>query len=304
MKNVELLHNPAAGDGQLGKKDLLDIIRAEGFECSYSSTKKDGWEEVAEEQPDFIAAAGGDGTIRKLARKLLDRKVLDPIIPVALLPLGTANNIARALGISGDPVKIVQSWRDPVIKKFDVGRIYGVAGHSFFLEGFGYGVFPALIKKLKDKNMSADPEEAKAFALQALHEIIMTYRPKYCKIITDGVDHSGTFLLAEIMNVRSIGPNLNLAPAADPGDGNFNIVLIPETQREEFAQYVMNKLNGREELPVFSTLQARRVKITWGGALLHVDDEIESMEKNKTVRVRLRDSLLEFFVPPRRSERE
>src|SRR5690349_12611797 len=80
MKNIQLLHNPAAGEGQYSKKDLLRIICSEGHECSYSSTKKEGWECLTNEQPDFIAVAGGDGTVRKLARELLNRKVLDPSI--------------------------------------------------------------------------------------------------------------------------------------------------------------------------------------------------------------------------------
>jgi diacylglycerol kinase (ATP) len=297
MKNIHLLHNPAAGEGHYGKKELLEMIRSEGYECSYSSTKKDGWESMADEQPDFIAAAGGDGTVRKLARELLDRKVLDPSVPVALLPLGTANNIARALGIHGQPEKIIPTWREPAIKKFDVGRIYGLEGHKFFLEGFGYGVFPSLIRKMRSTATSSDPEEAKAVALQVLYDIILSYEARHCKLMTDGVDHSGKFLLAEIMNVRSIGPNLHFAPAADPGDGVFDIVFIPETQREEFAAYVASKLKGEEELPVFSTLKVKHVQIEWDGTHLHVDDEIETVEKRKRIRIELREGLLEFFVP-------
>lgn len=300
MKNIQLLHNPAAGEGQYSKQHLLEIIRSEGYECSYSSTKKEGWENIADGQLDFIAAAGGDGTVRKLAKELLNRKVLDPSIPVGLLPLGTANNIARALGIYGEPEKIVQTWREPTVKKFDIGRIYGLAGHKFFLEGFGYGVFPALVRKMKGMTDSLDPEESKAMALQTLYDIILSFKARNCKLVTDGADHSGKFLLAEIMNIRSIGPNLNLAPMADPGDGVFEIVFIPESQREEFAAHVAAKLKGHEDLPVLSTLKVKHVEIEWDGTHLHVDDEIESVEKNKKIRIEMREGLLEFYVPPKR----
>src|SRR5687767_6235067 len=245
MKVAKVLHNPSAGDGENSDKELMDAIEAEGYKCSYLTTKEKGWEKkdwerIESKDVDFIVVAGGDGTVRKLASELLDRKVIDRRLPIALLPMGTANNIAKTLGIKGNPMDIIKSWKDHEIKKYDVGRIDGIKKHKFFIESFGYGVFPRLMKEMNkiDKSAFDNPDQKIKAALQLLYDIVVRYKTKLCKLNIDGEDYTGRFLLVEIMNTSSIGPNLHLAPFADPGDGTFDVVLITENQRQEFSEYV------------------------------------------------------------------
>jgi diacylglycerol kinase family enzyme len=299
MKFANLLHNPKAGEGEYTKKKLLALIQSFGFDCSYSSTKKKGWEKMEAAESDFIILAGGDGTVRKVAPELLDRK-----LPIGLIPLGTANNIAKTLGIIGDPAGIIEAWKNKNLRKFDVGRIYGLKKASFFLEGLGYGVFPRLMKEMRkaESRLIDSPEKSLNLALETLHDIILASKARYCKISVDGADYSGEFLLAEVMNTQSIGPNLNLAPFADPGDGSLDVVLIAERQREEFANYVHNKMHGVEQTPVFNILKAKNLEIYWEGKLLHVDDEIIELNDPQEVRIKLQEGVLEFLVPYHPSE--
>jgi diacylglycerol kinase (ATP) len=71
MKIAKLIHNPTAGDEEHSKKQLISIIEANGFECIYSTTKKKSWKNI-EPEVDFIIAAGGDGTVRKITKEVLD----------------------------------------------------------------------------------------------------------------------------------------------------------------------------------------------------------------------------------------
>jgi diacylglycerol kinase family enzyme len=294
MKRATILHNPKAGEGEYSKKKLLTILRSSGIKCSYSSTKKTGWEKIDAGADDLVVLAGGDGTIRKVAGQLLDKKVT-----IGLIPMGTANNIARTLGIAGAVPEIVASWDKNIIKKYDVGRIYGLKKTGFFLEGFGYGVFPRLMKEMKkhEDRLTKSAEENLKIALEILHDIILNCKARYCKITIDGADYSGKFLLAEIMNTQSIGPNLDLAPFADPGDGALEVILISERQREEFAAYVHNKLCGLEQPPVFNILKAKNLDIFWEGKLLHVDDQVIQMKKSREVKIKLQEGVLQFLVP-------
>lgn len=299
MRYAKVLHNPGAGEGDLGKKDLISLIHSAGFGCSYSSTKKKGWEKIESSETDFIILAGGDGTVRKVASELLDKKLLDKKLPIGLLPFGTANNIARTLGIKGQPIDIIQSWTQKHLKKFDVGRLFGVPKNHFFLESFGYGIFPVLMEQMKSQPESAidTPDKSLRTALTLLLKLIKNADPRYCKLILDGVHHDGSYLLVEVMNTSSIGPNLKLAPLADPGDGVFEIILITDGERDAFTEYVNNKLEGREMPSVFTTLKARQVEIFWDGPEAHVDDECVEMKKPGPVKVELLHGLLEFFVP-------
>jgi diacylglycerol kinase (ATP) len=298
MKIINFLHNPDAGNEDHTKEELIPLLKANGFECRYSSMNKKTWKKM-NENVDFIVAAGGDGTVRKITKQLLDRKLTEKIWPIALLPLGTANNIAQTLEINGNTEKIVQSWHNAAVKKFDVGRIHNLPGAKFFLESFGYGIFPYLIRKMKklDKKTIETPEMEMQTALEILHEIILSYEPKRCELKVDGTDHSGKFLLVEIMNTRLIGPNLFLSPHGDPGDEQFEIILIPEKDKDKLASYVADKIKGIEEPYSFDQLKAKNIKISWEGTHVHVDDEIIKIDKYEKIKIELREGLLEFLVP-------
>ena len=304
MKVAKVLHNPNAGDGDNSDRELLSVLEAEGYKCSYLSTKAKGWEKkewdkINSDDVDFIVVAGGDGTVRKLSSELLDRKLIEKKLPIALLPFGTANNIARTLGIAGGAEEIIKSWKQHELKKYDVGRIDGIRKHNFFIESYGHGVFPRLMKEMRklDKSEFETPEQKIKVALQLLHDIINNYKTKICKLNIDGQDYTGKFLLVEIMNTSSIGPNLQLAPFADPGDGTFDIILISENQRKEFADYVKGKLDGREEAPFFTVLKAKKLQIYWEGTALHIDDEHVVLDEPADVKIEIHPGLLEFLVP-------
>ena len=304
MKTAKVLHNPGAGDGENSEEDIMAAVAAEGYKCSYLSTKKKGWDRkdwdrVESKDVDFVVVAGGDGTVRKIAHELLDRKLIEKKLPIALLPMGTANNIAKTLGILGDPNDIIKSWKHHYLKKYDVGRIDGLRKHKFFIESYGYGVFPRLMKEMKklEKSNFDTPEQKIKTALQVLYDIILNYKPKLCRLNIDGEDYTGRFMLVEIMNTSSIGPNLQLAPFADPGDETFNVVLITESQRQAFADYVKGKLDGKDIAPFFTALKAKKLQIYWEGTAMHVDDEHLLLDEPADISIEIHAGLLEFLVP-------
>ncbi len=299
MKVVKLLHNPGAGDEDHSKDELISMLEAYGFECRYSSTKKKNICKDIEHDVDMLVVAGGDGTVRNVVEDLVDRKMLEKNWPIALLPLGTANNIAKTLGIQGNTEEIIRSWQKDKMKKYDVGRLYNVPDSKFFLESFGYGVFPYLMQEMKKtgrEKVDAPEEKIKA-ALELLHGIILTYEGQYCELEIDGVDHSGNYLLVEIMNTQSIGPNLLLAPQADPGDGHLEVALVPEHDRQKLAAYVFHKINGREEEYDLYCITGKNIRISWEGTHVHVDDEVVKLKKSAEIKIELREGLLEFLVP-------
>jgi diacylglycerol kinase (ATP) len=298
MKIVNLLHNPDAGNEDHSEEKLVSLLEANGFECRYNSLNKKNWKKM-QEDVDFIVAAGGDGTIRKITKQLLDRKLSEKTWPIGLLPLGTANNIAQTLHINDDSEDIIRSWHHAQVKNFDVGRINGLSDVKFFLESFGFGLFPYMMRKMKkvEKKNNETPEKEMKTALEMLHEMIFSYEPKHCELEVDAIDHSGNFLLVEIMNTRLIGPNLFLSPHGDPGDGQFEIILIPEKDKEKLATYVSNKIKGIDEPYTFEQLKGKEIKIRWGGTHVHADDEALKLSKNEKVNIELREGLLKFLVP-------
>lgn len=297
MKKATLLHNPTAGENDFSETELVKLIEAEGFDCAYASVKDEGWDNF-DIDTDFLIIAGGDGTVRRVAKAMMNRKRLDKQYPVALLPHGTANNIACALQIEGEEKDIVASWNSENRKRFDIGKIYGIGEDRFFLEGFGYGVFPRLMKVMSkiEKEIGDSVEEKLKAALAVLYDVVLNYEAKECKIKADDVEYSGKYLMVEVMNIRSIGPNLVLAPDADPGDGELEIVMISEAQRGDLETYVLGQINGDDTAFNFTTIKAKSVELMWQGKDLHIDDERVKVEKPVDVRIEVQPDMMDFIV--------
>jgi diacylglycerol kinase (ATP) len=298
MKHIRVFHNPGAGTTDHSGDELIGKIEKMGFECSYNSTKKTDEDDFIDHDADIIAIAGGDGTVRKLVDQLLKRKILDKKFPIGLIPCGTANNIGRMLNISGTMEEIISRWKEEHIQHFDVAQVSGLKDTTFMMEGLGFGVFPKLIKTMEDlKREPDDPELELKMALKYLYEIVQNYKGRPCTITIDGKKHSGEYLMVEVMNIQSVGPNLNIAPTASISDGLLDVVLVPVAQREKFARYVKARLaNGKDELFFGTSIKGSEIKVAWEGKLLHADDQLIQLKKPKAITLSARKGLIEFLV--------
>lgn len=296
MKNAKILHNPNAGKQEHSKKKLMSLVKSNGFDCGYSSTKKIKWKKVKPDT-DFLVIAGGDGTVRDVVVNLINKKRSTQKLPILLLPLGTANNIAKSLGIEGHIDDMIRNIRNRNLKKFDIGSIKGGKKDMIFLESFGFGVFPELMKKMKKvERDDATPEENLQLALKQLHEIVMKYPAKPFTVVIDGVPNTDHYIMIEVMNISSMGPNLNLSPKSDPGDGEFELVMIPESQRDEFASYISYKMSGIEKAFVPIVIKGRKIAIETPAGYLHTDDELKFMKKARTLNIMPEAGMMKFFV--------
>ena len=101
---IILMHNPEAGRGNRGKKELMAALANVGHHAIYESTKESDYKKALKKPVDVVIVAGGDGTVGKVGRELIDSG-----IPLGVLPRGTANNLARSLGFTASPEEIVAS---------------------------------------------------------------------------------------------------------------------------------------------------------------------------------------------------
>ena len=139
---ITLVHNPSAGSGQQ-TKDLVRLITDAGHEVRHRSTEK-GWERLLQDPTDLVVAAGGDGTVCKVALAAADHG-----LPFAAIPIGTANNIAKTLGVLGDARQLVETWSSSPRSEqpFDIGEVATPSGRERFVEGMGGGVVADLISR-------------------------------------------------------------------------------------------------------------------------------------------------------------
>ena len=152
---VLLIHNPKAGDRKHGKKQLMQRLKRNGLQAFYQSINERDWEKAFRKPVDVVVAAGGDGTVHKTAWKIMDSG-----IPLAILPLGAANNLARSLGFAGSVDEILQSLHRGESRPFDIGVVRSGSQSDFFLEAVGGALFADYFPAAKaNEKEQASPEE-------------------------------------------------------------------------------------------------------------------------------------------------
>ncbi len=272
---ITLIHNPEAGKGTgPSAKQLLKWIRAAGHKVGYQSSKEKGWHRALKDPGDLVAVAGGDGTVGKVAKRIIDRTT-----PVAILPLGTANNIASTLGMADIALKdVIAGWRLGRCVHFDSAVAKGPWGSRAFIEGFGLGLFAETMFRIEKSNGKAlapveQPEDEITSVLKMLAGQVPEFRPNQLRVRLDGEDLSGSYVLLEALNVGFIGPNLNLAPGADTGDGLLDVIAVPHHQRSRLKRYITEKLKGAEKVPELPRHRGRHLQIEWEISPVHIDDK-------------------------------
>lgn len=296
-KLIKLIHNPTAGEGDYSRERITSLIESHGYRCSYSSSKKKILKSIPPET-EFIVIAGGDGTIRKTIMHLLNKK-LKYKRPIALLPFGTANNIATSLNIPENNAKNISSWSGYHLKKFDVGQVLGLPETFFFIESFGFGLFPKLMKVLKkmDTDHIEHAEEEFKLALETLLELTRNYKAVPFKIEVDGKVIEDRAILIEVMNISSLGPHLKLSKTADPEDGLFDVVIVTESQRQKLLNYLEGKIANREPAFTIKPMLTKKLSIYWQGKDMHADDQVIKVYEHPELDISLLDSLLEMVTP-------
>jgi diacylglycerol kinase (ATP) len=217
--------------------------------------------------------AGGDGTVGKVARNLIGSRT-----PIALLPLGTANNIARTLGSAGTPLRdLVESWNNARCINFDAGLARGPWGAKVFIEGIGVGMFAETMFHIDNGRYSHVAQAASAEAeikntLKVLKKQATNYAPKELTVRVDGQSVSGDYYMLEVLNVRSIGPGLDLAPRAEINDGFFDVVYIARGEQTKLNRYIDDQLKEKFSDVTLTTRRGRHLQIECGTVLCHIDD--------------------------------
>ena len=298
---VTLIHNPGAGDEDETAKSLKKLLRKAGHEVRYRSAKEDGWKRALKKPADLVAVAGGDGTVGRVARRMAGRG-----IPMAVLPTGTANNIARALGQHERPLEeLVSAWEGAPRAKLDVGVAKGPWGSRNFIEGLGFGIFAGHLAVLEGEkeDESGSASDKVDEALRRMKQTAEKAEAIQVVATLDGQDISGKYLMMEALNLHYVGPNMRLALDGQPGDGEFEVVLVTEEERSRFVQYLEAWRDNRDRLAVLPSHRGKHLKIEWTGFPLHIDDKLypkkdpEPKEIAGVVEARINGTSVDFLVP-------
>jgi diacylglycerol kinase (ATP) len=277
------------------------LIRDAGHKVVYQSCKDKKWKKILKKSCDVVAVAGGDGTVGKVARALIGSRT-----PIAILPMGTANNIATALGIVGTPIpELIRGWPTARPVNFDVGLAKGPWGSEHFIEGFGIGLFPETMAELdrsKDR-LPDDPKAAIPRIVSILNDHLKTFDSKKMVVQLDGKDISGNCILLEALNIRYVGPNLPLVPEADSSDGLLDVVLVTRSQRAKLKKFLSETSKGNGPKVKLTVRRGQHLQIEWQNSPIHIDDRTWPKDKDRTelqsnaIHITVEHAALVFLTP-------
>ncbi|MFT2722025.1 diacylglycerol/lipid kinase family protein [Deinococcus sp. A31D244] len=281
-RSATLIFNAGAGGSEHCTPDeLVAALEGIGFTPVYRSTScEDDLDAALSDVRGAVFVAGGDGTVRAAALRLAGREG----VTLGVIPMGTANNVARMLGVQGAPLDVIAGYAGAGVRPFDLGRVTAPWGEDLFLEACGCGAFADVMAEY-------DPEGGKSplRAVQALTATLTAFNPLPVALCLDGVELPEVPLaLLEVMNTNATGPRLRLATNADPGDGQLDVVRIDAGAREGLLAYLAAL--ARDEFTDLNSVQVDRVgvvEIPYVGQAFHVDAEVRPAVQGASGRVRI-----------------
>ncbi len=269
-----LVFNEKSG-GATSPEHLVEELAGVGWKVG-RIVSKDQLDDCLCHGTDVVIVAGGDGTISRVAKRLAGTH-----IPMAVVPMGTANNIARSLGIGVDPTVAIGGLEHALEKSVDLGVIRTPTSTHHFLEGIGIGVFADVIAEKatkKSKNIKR--------GLELLASELETYAPQHFELEIEGQDRSGAYLLAAVMNTRSLGPALELAPDAKCDDGELDVVIVHPEARQALITHLKRAAEEADiVLPTFETIRASHVRMRADERWVHIDDHPHELAGAATIDV-------------------
>ena len=239
MGKTLIVHNPAAGPLKIpGTLDYIqDYLRKRNLQATLLSTPfpREALYRRLQEGADRVLVAGGDGTLNMVVNYLMDWPEPPPL---GVLPLGTANDFARGLGIESVAAGLEKAFAGDIIH-VDVGSLFGRHFINVAAGGFLCEVAHGTDRRLK-KTLGR-----LAYYLKGLVEL-SAVEPAEVQVKVDGREvFAGKIFLFLILNSPRAGNFPRLAPHASPDDGKMDLLIIKECPPPELMGVLLKVLSGR-----------------------------------------------------------
>lgn len=186
----------------------------------------------------LIIAMGGDDTVEAIIRGMAGSKTR-----LGMIPVGTANNLAKSLGIPEDAEEACALIASGKVRKLDMGQVKMRKGKKlpFFelvIVGIGAAIYPDALHVSKGKKALT--------SLKGVVQTVLTHETKpKVTVVMDGESNVRVeTMLAIVSNVPLIGPNMLVDPDASLEDGLLDVSLYPNFSKTELLAYSTRVMNA------------------------------------------------------------
>jgi diacylglycerol kinase (ATP) len=245
--------NPASGPGQKDWEQIIrDFFKDRPEEIDFYHLDKDANNKEALShriramRPDRVIAAGGDGTIKMAAEMMIEEKV-----PLGIIPAGSANGMAKELGIPLDPATALHMSVTAEPKPLDM--IFINEEYCIHLSDIG------LNARMLEHFEQSDTRGFLGYA-RALLKMMGRHQFMRVRLLANNKVYKRKVVMAVIANASKYGTGAIINPDGDPADGEFEVVLVRRLGMLQLLKMILtNKPLGSNKIEV---VKCKRMKLT------------------------------------------
>lgn len=269
-----LIVNPQSGKGrgahagaqaeQLLRDAGVEVIVLRGSTAAHARSLT---EQAVQQHPDGVVVVGGDGTVTGIADLLADTG-----LPTTLVPAGTGDDLARALGIPADDARAAASAAlHGRPRRIDLGTIesQGVRGSFLTVAALGFDA-----RVSERTNALRHPRGRARYHLALLIELVRLRPTDFQVQIDDEAGERRPGTLLAVGSTSSYGGGMPICIGAEPDDGQLRVVHVAPLGRLRLIRLFPLLLRGahlaRREVTV---RQATRVHVSAPDLIVYADGE-------------------------------
>jgi diacylglycerol kinase (ATP) len=244
-------------------------------------------------KPEAALIFGGDGTVHRYLPQLYANKT-----PMLVVPKGSGNDFARALGITSEKVAL-RAWNEfcatgKNVRQIDLGLIRNNQEETPFCCVVGAGLDGEA--NARANRMPRWLRGSAGYLLAAMQALV-SFRPVEIQVTADARQEKRLALLIAVGNAHRYGGGVKIAPRASLEDGLLDICLVGQISKLKvlFCLPIIY-FGGHTRLKEVEYFQARRVRIESNPVLdLYADGELVC---RTPVDISLQPKSLPVIVPP------
>lgn len=240
MKNVKFIYNPYSGENSI-LNNLDKIVRLHqeaGYSVIPYRINKDidvveAFDDFKDINYNYVLIAGGDGTIDNVVNAMARIGIS---IPIGIIPVGTANDFAKFLGMSSNIEKACKQILSSEVTAVDLGSI----NDKYFVNVASTGLFTDVSQKT-DVNLKNTIGKL-AYYLKGLEEL-PNFRKLNIEIKSKEVEFDGQMYFMLVFNGQTAG-GFKLANQADSSDGLLDVIIFKAVSIRELLPLFVKVLRG------------------------------------------------------------
>lgn len=257
---ILVILNPVSGQQDFGEAKQTIESALEEAPCKYEVRETRGEGDAyrwAKEAEDFslVLVGGGDGTVMEAMSGVIESR---SDLPLAQLPMGTANLLARALAIPIDLSKALSlALGEGVATEMDVGYLKDHERYFALVAGSGWDarLIEDADRELKNKLGFF------AYVVTGIKNLFQLENSKV-RLILDGKESEFRAHTVEVINIGEIhGTGVSLGEGMSPHDGKLNLALAATSRFREVVSLVWRILTkhykGSSTLRYFTASKIR-----------------------------------------------